>query len=226
MPRNVEIKARVSSVEAVRQKAAAVADKGPFEITQDDTFFRCESGRLKLRAFSSDEGELIFYRRADQQGPKESFYLLSPTSAPDTLRESLSLAYGQTGRVRKQRTLFLAGRTRIHLDQVERLGSFLELEVILEHGEATENGIREAHILMERLGVQSTQVIQGAYVDLLAQRASQPSTQSEHGLGQERPGEIAYGEKRKSDGVSCGGCQCGSIRYEFSGSAQFPSEPE
>jgi adenylate cyclase class IV len=48
------------------------------------------------------------------------------------------------------------------------LGSFLELEVVLEDGEAAEIGIREAHILMERLGVQSTQLVQGAYVDLLA----------------------------------------------------------
>jgi adenylate cyclase class IV len=51
MARNVEIKARVSNVEAMRQKAAAVADKGPIEITQDDTFFRCESGRLKAPGF-------------------------------------------------------------------------------------------------------------------------------------------------------------------------------
>ena len=81
MARNVEIKARVSKVEAIRRKAAAVADKGPVEIMQDNIFFRCESGRLKLRAFSSDEGELIFYRRADEHGPKESFYLLSATPA-------------------------------------------------------------------------------------------------------------------------------------------------
>jgi len=48
------------------------------------------------------------------------------------------------------------------------LGSFLELEVVLEDGEAAESGIREIRILMERLGVQSTQLIRGAYVDLLA----------------------------------------------------------
>ena len=76
-----------------------------------------------------------------------------------------------------------------------------------------------AHILMERLGVQSTQLMRGAYVDLLAQGASNPSTQSGPGLGQERPGEIACGEKRMSDSVSYGGCQCGSIRYEISRSA-------
>jgi predicted adenylyl cyclase CyaB len=170
MARNVEIKARIASVEELVPKAAAIADKGPVEIIQDDTFFSCESGRLKLRAFSKEEGELIFYRRADQQGPKESFYLRSPTSAPETLRDSLSLAYGEAGRVRKHRTLFLVGRTRIHLDKVEGLGDFLELEVVLAEGEPTGVGVREAHELMTKLGVDPSQLIEGAYVDLLAQR--------------------------------------------------------
>ena len=170
MARNIEIKVRIESVESIVPKAAAIADKGPIEIIQDDTFFRCESGRLKLRAFSKEEGELIFYRRANQHGPKESFYLRSPTTAPETLRDSLSLAYGVAGRVQKHRTLFLVGRTRIHLDIVEGLGHFLELEVVLEEGEPSEIGVREAHELMAKLGVEPSQLIEGAYVDLLAQR--------------------------------------------------------
>lgn len=170
MARNIEIKARIESVEALAPRVAAIADRGPAEITQDDTFFRCESGRLKLRAFSREEGELIFYRRANRQGPKESFYLRSPTSAPETLRDSLSLAYGQAGRVQKHRTLFLVGRTRVHLDKVEGLGHFLELEVVLEEGEPAEAGIREAHELMTKLGIEPSQLIEGAYVDLLDQR--------------------------------------------------------
>ena len=172
MPRNIEIKAHIASVEALAAKAAAIADQGPIEIIQDDTFFSCDTGRLKLRAFSKEEGELIFYRRADQQGPKESFYLRSPTSAPETLRESLSLAYGQTGRVQKHRTLFLVGRTRVHLDRVAGLGHFLELEVMLEEHEPSEAGVREAHALMARLGVEPSQLVEGAYVDLLANVAS------------------------------------------------------
>ncbi|ACM20401.1 adenylate cyclase, class IV [Geotalea daltonii FRC-32] len=168
MARNIEIKAYIESVDALVPKAAAIADQGPIDIIQDDTFFRCDSGRLKLRAFSPEEGELIFYRRADQQGPKESFYLRSPTSAPEALRESLSLAYGQAGRVQKHRTLFLAGRTRIHLDKVEGLGDFLELEVVLEEGEPAEKGVREAHELMAKLGVEPSQLIEDAYVDLLS----------------------------------------------------------
>jgi predicted adenylyl cyclase CyaB len=179
MARNIEIKAVIDSVQALMHRAAALASEGPIEILQDDTFFSCNSGRLKLRAFCRDEGELIFYRRVDQPGPKESFYLRSPTSAPDTLRESLSLAYGVTGRVRKHRTLFMAGRTRIHLDRVEGLGHFLELEVVLADGEAAGVGEQEAHELMRQLGVEPSQLIDGAYVDLLARqdiRAGRPET--------------------------------------------------
>lgn len=170
MPRNVEIKARIESADALLPRVQAIADSGPTEILQDDTFFHCPNGRLKLRAFSDNSGELIFYQRPDRAGPKESFYVLSPTVSPDTLREALSLAYGQTGRVRKHRTLFMAGRTRIHLDRVDGLGDFLELEVVLMENEPTEAGITIAHGLLARLGVSPQQLIDGAYVDLLRQR--------------------------------------------------------
>ena len=169
MPRNIEIKARLSNVVALAAKAAALATEGPTEIAQDDTFFRCESGRLKLRAFSATEGELIFYRRANEQGPKESFYIRTPTSDPESLRQSLSLAYGQVGRVIKHRTLYFVGRTRVHLDRVEGLGHFLELEVVLEENEPVEVGSHEARRLMAQLGVEPSQLVATAYVDLLSQ---------------------------------------------------------
>ena len=170
MPRNIEIKARVHSMPELRQRASSLADTGPTEIAQDDTFFNCDRGRLKLRAFSPSRGELIFYRRADASGPKESFYVLAPTADPDGLREALTLAYGQAGRVIKQRTLFLAGRTRIHLDRVKDLGDFMELEVVLDDGESNEEGFAEATSLMERLGIHKSHLIEGAYLDLLAAR--------------------------------------------------------
>src|ERR1700733_7779560 len=148
MPRNIEIKARVEDIEALTAKVTPIAAHGPIEIIQDDTFFGCDAGRLKLRTFAVGEGELIFYRRNNQTGPRESFYVRSSTSAPDTMREALSLAYGQAGRVQKHRTLFFVGRTRVHLDRVSGLGNFLELEVPLEEHEPFEAGVREAHELM------------------------------------------------------------------------------
>jgi predicted adenylyl cyclase CyaB len=168
MARNIEIKARIENIATIFERAAAIADHGPIEIIQDDTFFACENGRLKLRLFSPDRGELIFYRRADQKGPKESFYLISHTTSPETLRDALSMAYGEEGRVRKSRILFLVGKTRIHLDHVEGLGDFLELEVVLEEGEDAAMGKTIATGLMQKLGISPEQLIEGAYVDLLA----------------------------------------------------------
>jgi predicted adenylyl cyclase CyaB len=175
MARNIEIKARIESVESLAERVAAIADEGPIEMLQDDTFFTCERGRIKLRAFSATEGQLIFYQRPNGKGPKESSYIISSTAAPGSLREALSLAYGQAGRVRKHRTLYVVGRTRVHLDRVEGLGQFVELEVVLCNGEDTTPGIEEAQRLMALLGISSAQLLDGAYVDLLAQRQGSPT---------------------------------------------------
>lgn len=166
MPRNVEIKARVADLDALAKKVASFADEGPIAIGQDDTFFHCARGRLKLRMFGPDRGELIFYRRSDTAGPRESFYLRTPTVEPEALRSTLALAYGELGRVRKHRTLFLVGRTRVHLDRVEGRGEFLELEVVLADDEPTEAGVREADALLERLGIARSDLLEGAYLDL------------------------------------------------------------
>jgi predicted adenylyl cyclase CyaB len=171
--RNIEIKARIDNLAELARKVAAISTSGPAEILQDDTFFNCETGRLKLRTFPDGHGELIFYRRADQQGPKESFYLICSTPSSCLLREILSLAFGQSGRVEKRRTLFLAGRTRVHLDQVKHLGEFVELEVVLNDVESAEAGIAEAQVLMERLEIDPSRLIEGAYVDLLEEESTQ-----------------------------------------------------
>lgn len=167
MPRNVEIKARIDSLDAVAARARGIADSGPTAIAQDDTFFPCANGRLKLRQFADGTGELIFYQRPDQLGPKTSFYLIARTDDGDALRAVLTHAHGQAGRVVKQRTLYLVGRTRIHLDRVVGLGDFLELEVVLADDEADEVGVRTAHALVEQLGVEPSQLVTEAYVDLL-----------------------------------------------------------
>lgn len=168
MPANVEIKARIASVEALLPQAQALGDdEHPQLIHQDDTFFVVPHGRLKLRDFCNGSGELIHYQRADTSGPKRSDYLLTPTPDPEGLREALSRACGLLGRVRKERILVLAGPTRIHLDRVEGLGDFLELEVTLGDGQSEAEGTAIAHDLMARLGVRDEDLVVGAYLDLL-----------------------------------------------------------
>jgi adenylate cyclase class IV len=172
MARNVEIKARIDSVEALLPLALACADGPPELIAQDDTFFACTTGRLKLRAFADGRGELIAYQRPDASGPKTSDYAITPVADADALRATLARALGSAGRVIKRRTLLMVGRTRLHLDRVDGLGDFLELEVVLHDGEHAEAGEAIAHALLARLRIESGALVAGAYVDLLAARAA------------------------------------------------------
>ncbi len=167
MARNVEIKAKIGGIEALIPIIASLAETGPFDILQHDTFFNCPLGKLKLRAFSASSGELIFYQRPQLEGPKVSIYQISPTTEPDSLRNTLATAYGILGTVRKQRTLYLLGKTRIHLDRVDGLGDFLELEVVLEDLQTITYGESIALDLMAKIGVLPNQLIPTSYLELL-----------------------------------------------------------
>lgn len=144
-----------------------VADAGPVEILQDDSFFHCATGRLKLRTLSASEGYLIHYERPDSTQPKPSDYSIVPTTTPDLLRDTLAAAPGPRGRIAKRRTLFMVGNTRIHLDDVEGLGHCMELEVVLDADDSAADGVAVARGLMTRLGIGERQPIDRAYIDLL-----------------------------------------------------------
>jgi predicted adenylyl cyclase CyaB len=169
MPANIEIKARVSDPVRLQARAAALSDVPLQVIPQEDTFFNVPRGRLKLRQVSLEEGQLVYYERPDREGPKRSNYLLAPTTDPESLKRALTAALGLRGVVRKTRRLYLAGQTRIHLDEVEGLGHFMELEVVLTPGQSDAEGMAVAEDLMRQLGVEPADLLEGAYMDMLEQ---------------------------------------------------------
>ena len=169
MARNVEIKARLENIQRQRALVAKLAHDPPLILHQRDVFFRCTTGRLKLRVLAEDEGELIAYSRPDQAGPKTSEYFISHTEDPKGLLIALKKSLGVLVEVVKYREVFFVGRTRVHLDQVESLGEFLELEVVLAETDAMEDGIAEANELMNRLEISQESLVENAYADLLLQ---------------------------------------------------------
>ena len=173
MPSNIEIKARVRDFEEIRARAEKLSDTPVQAIPQEDTFFNVEKGRLKLRILAPDQSQLIYYTRPDQEGPKRSDYHITRSPDPENLKRVLELACGIRGVVRKTRYLYLVGQTRVHLDDVEGLGQFMELEVVLEEGQSDAEGQRIAEELMSALGVERGDLIDGAYMDLL----EKPSTE-------------------------------------------------
>ena len=167
MPSNIEIKARVRDFDEIRRRAESISDSPLAVILQEDIFFNVPQGRLKLRVLAPDRGQLIYYQRADQGGPKRSDYQISESTDPDSLKHVLELAYGIRGVVKKTRYLYLAGQTRIHLDDVEGLGQFMELEVVLQDGQGDAEGQAIAEGLMSSLGVERSDLLEGAYMDLI-----------------------------------------------------------
>jgi predicted adenylyl cyclase CyaB len=167
LPANIEIKARVRDFEQIRSRADKMSDAPVEIIPQEDIFFNVEKGRLKLRILAPDQSQLIFYTRPDQEGPKRSDYHISLSPDPQNLKRVLELAYGVRGVVRKTRYLYLVGQTRIHLDDVEGLGQFMELEVVLDGRQSDDEGQKIAEDLMSTLGVERADLIDGAYMDLL-----------------------------------------------------------
>lgn len=167
MPSNVEIKARDRNPARIKALAAALVNTPSQLIEQEDTFFLVPRGRLKLRIFSKCSAELIYYEREDRPGPKESRYSSSQSSEPDSLKAVLQRSLGIRGVVRKKRTLYLAEQTRIHLDEVEGLGSFVELEVVMRASQSQAEGVQIARELMAQLEIQHSDLVEHAYIDLL-----------------------------------------------------------
>lgn len=175
MPSNIEIKARIADAAQAARLAASLSDKPPQTILQRDTFFRCSTGRLKLREFPSGAGELISYVRADVAGVKQSHYEIVPVANAGALKALLHQALGATVVVEKTRRLYVVGQTRVHLDSVQGLGAFLELEVVLRPGQAAAEGHVIAADLMRRLGIHESDLLATAYADMLAEETSPAS---------------------------------------------------
>lgn len=171
MPRNIEIKARARDLGRARALALAHADglpAVPVMMVQTDTFFRVRSGRLKLRCMEGPAGgQLIRYDRPDQAGPKQSDYAITEVADAEACLREHTDRYGVRGVVRKQRELIWIGQTRVHLDQVEGLGPFVELEVVLAEGQTAAEGRAIAADIMHRLDIRDEDLIDRAYIDLL-----------------------------------------------------------
>ena len=168
MSRNVEIKVRVGDLEGVRMRLATIDAEDRGVLRQVDTYFRTPESalRLKLRDQEPGASELIAYSRPAVPGLRTSAYRVLKVTDPAGLRETLTQGLGMEREVRKTRHLFVVGRTRIHLDQVEGLGSFLELEVALEEGEDVVRGEAEAEKILAVLGLERAPLIATSYSNL------------------------------------------------------------
>uniref|UniRef100_A0A183U4P3 CYTH domain-containing protein n=1 Tax=Toxocara canis TaxID=6265 RepID=A0A183U4P3_TOXCA len=120
---------------------------------------------------------LIFYDRPDCDGPKLSDFHKVRIEDHKNLKKILALSMGILGEVKKRRILFIYEQTRIHIDEVEGLGSFMELEVCLRDEQTPEDGQSIAEQIMRKLDIKSSQLVSGAYMDALLSAKALPVPQ-------------------------------------------------
>ena len=164
---NVELKARDpdQKTTAARSLALGAQDRGV--ITQRDTYFTTRGGRLKLREDGCGAAELIQYGRPDTAQAWASRYVLVPVSAPAELAEALTIALGVVVVVSKRRRLLLWEGVRIHLDDVDGLGTFIELEAVLpDAGDPATAHVKLARLRTE-LAIGDDALVAVGYADLL-----------------------------------------------------------
>lgn len=168
MPRNLEIKVEVESLSPYRRRLAALDGCGRAAVQrQADHYFRGARGYLKLRVVGGGVSELIAYERPKRKGARESGYIKWRVEDPDGALRLLTAALGVEAVVRKTREVWLVDGARIHLDRVAGLGTFVEIEVLMERaGRGSPRLMRELceHL---KLPAESTP---GSYGDLRRRR--------------------------------------------------------
>lgn len=169
--KNIELKIKINDLRGIENTLKMLGAKYRGILNQTDTYFNSENGRLKIRETNGKSFELIFYRRADKKINSISDYKVLPLTKSQLklLKKILANSMGVRIIVVKKRMLWLYKNTRIHLDRVNKLGKFLELETVLDKISKIE-GEKEYLAIYQFLKLDQYKGIDRSYSDLLSER--------------------------------------------------------
>lgn len=166
---NLEAKFKLDDLERAGKQAEAIGYQFKATLVQRDTFFRVREGKLKLREEGSSAW-MIFYGRADSRQLKLSSYEIVSIPEPEKTRELLTRALGTIAMVRKTRILLMRDHVRLHLDHVDGLGEFGEIEAVLGQNEDPERSRPAVDELLGALEVDRNNLIAESYFEMLLAR--------------------------------------------------------
>jgi adenylate cyclase, class 2 len=166
LSRNIELKARCRDLAAAQAalQPLSVHDVGAQQ--QIDTYFASQHGRLKLREIVGVRAELIWYRRTDEARSRQSDYYIVPVPDPQKLKDALTAALGVRRQVRKRRRVLMWHNVRIHLDDVEGLGTFVEFEAVMSANDDEATGHARLAELCQLMSISPADCLPTSYVDL------------------------------------------------------------
>ncbi len=168
--RNIELKAQDTDPSASLEVCRALGAEDRGMIAQRDTYFKVARGGLKLREEQPGRPHLIQFDRASEPQQRESRYRIIEVSDGTALCEALAAAIGIRGVVVKRRRLLLWQSVRIHLDEVEQLGTFIELEAVAPPDSDLAHEYRLVAELRDALGITDERLVALGYAEQLIRR--------------------------------------------------------
>jgi len=164
---NLEIKARTDNADHVRRKLYEHGADYRGKDHQIDTYFEIKSGRLKIRE-GNIEKSLIYYERENIADPKGSKVLLYNTERVDELKHILLRVLDVKVIVDKIREIYFIENVKFHIDTVNSLGEFIEIEIINTDDTININRMRElCHFYMREFNILEKHLIHVSYSDLI-----------------------------------------------------------
>lgn len=167
--RNVELKAVDPQPGRTLGRALGLGASDQGFLHQRDTYFAVARGRLKLREEAPGEAHLIAYVRPDDDpAVRVSEYRIAPVTEPAAMRDALAAGLGVRIVVDKRRRLLLWEDVRIHLDEVDGLGCFVELEAVAPAESDLDRERGRVARLRDVLDIPDEHLRNGSYADALA----------------------------------------------------------
>jgi adenylate cyclase class 2 len=167
---NIELKARCADLGHAEETTRELGAVFKWRHHQIDSYFGVQKGRLKIREVEDRPAELISYNRANEPYARPSEYTIYATEHGENLKEVLAKTLGVTVTVDKIRALYLLQNVRIHLDEVSRLGTFIEFEAVITEDD---DEIPKAEEMLGRLRhefrIEEKDLVPLSYADLLLQ---------------------------------------------------------
>jgi predicted adenylyl cyclase CyaB len=133
--KNVELKIQVNNFKEIRSLLKSIQAKSVNRLNQVDTYYHYHKGRIKIRENNRLIFQLIYYERPDKNSSRVSNYEIIDIK-PGQVKNLKTIFYkllGEKAIIKKVRDLWIYKHTRIHLDKVEKLGNFLELETVVKN---------------------------------------------------------------------------------------------
>jgi adenylate cyclase class 2 len=169
MARNIEAKVALADAAAACAVALALGAVDTGVDVQVDRYYALDGGRrVKLRT-GRDGAQLIRYDRPEVDGVRPSDYEVLPVRDPAT-RACLVPSSEPLVVVRKRRRILLLDNVRIHLDDVDGLGTFLELEAVVDAAHDDARCRTQVEDLLAALGLADVAPIRASYAELLRAR--------------------------------------------------------